>query len=151
MLIYLTVFTVVCIDQFTKYLALKNLSLRSIPLINKVLHLTLTLNSGAAFGILKGHNLFFVLVSIAVVAFLLFNLANFQKRNQLFRFSIGLIIGGALANLIDRIRYGYVVDFIDVRVWPVFNIADSSITIGIIIFIIDYFIKLKSKNVSHIV
>ncbi len=149
MLIYLTVFLVICIDQFTKHLALKNLSLRSIPLINKVLHLTLTFNSGAAFGILKGHNLFFVLVSIAVVAFLFFNLANFQKKNRLFRFSIGLIIAGALANLIDRIRYGYVVDFIDFRIWPVFNIADSSITVGIFLFIISHFIKRKCKNVSH--
>jgi len=139
--IYFIGFVVLFLDQFTKHLALRNLSLKSIPIIKNVLHLTLTFNTGAAFGILKGYNPFFIFVSIVIIIFFSLNLKGFEKKNFLFKCSVGLILGGAIGNLIDRVRFGYVIDFIDLRVWPVFNIADSSVTVGIFLFILNHLIR----------
>jgi len=102
-------------------------------------------NAGAAFGLFKNSAVFFILVSIAAIFIISAILARAIKQNnfsgkKLYNFGLTLIMSGAFGNLIDRIRFGYVIDFIDVRIWPVFNIADSSITIGTFLLII-YFSK----------
>lgn len=121
-------------DQFTKILASRSLSLnQSLPLIKGVFHLTLLHNRGAAFGILKDQSLLFIAISVFAVI-LIFSAwrDNKYKKHYFYDLSLALILSGALGNLIDRIRFGYVVDFLDFRIWPVFNIADSAITIGAI-------------------
>jgi len=95
-------------------------------------------NTGAAFGIFKDHNL--TLIIVACVGILVILLLVFLLRSRwsfldsmLVMSVIGLVMGGTIGNLIDRLRLGYVIDFIDFKVWPAFNIADSAVTVGVII------------------
>ncbi len=142
---YLTVsliaLLIVIFDQITKLLIIKNFRLnQSIPIINKIFHLTYVQNTGAGFGILKGFNLLLILASIIVISIIIYYIKNVKENEILLQTLIGFVLGGAIGNLIDRIRLSYVVDFLDFQIWPVFNIADSFITIGIIGLVI-YFWK----------
>jgi len=134
-MIFIIVSLILSLDQLTKILATKNLVLnQSSSLINGILHLTLVHNRGAAFGILKNQIHLFIFTSLFAIFLIYFNLKNnTYKKYSLFNISLGLILAGALGNLIDRLFLGYVVDFIDFRIWPVFNIADSAITIGAVL------------------
>lgn len=134
--------SILVLDQWAKSVALNYLAHhQSYEIIRNVLHFTFVSNTGAAFGILKGLNKYFILVTIAAsISIIIFYKVN-RVKNLIFKFSLGLILGGALSNLIDRVRLGYVIDFIDFRVWPVFNIADSAITIGVILIIFKILIK----------
>jgi signal peptidase II len=129
------VILVIFLDQCTKFLALKNLSLyQSIPVVKGIFHLTLIHNRGAAFGILKNQLSLFIATAILATALIYHAIRNNRDKNfSLYIFSLTLILAGGIGNLIDRIFLGYVVDFLDFRVWPVFNIADSAITIGAIL------------------
>ena len=125
-------FFVILLDQLTKYLTSRYMQLnQSIPLINKILHLTYIQNTGAGFGILKGWNTLLIFISLIVIGIILFNLDKIIKEKSIY-LPIALVLGGAVGNLIDRIFFGYVIDFIDFRIWPAFNVADSAITIGAI-------------------
>ena len=101
-----------------------------IPVLRGVLHLTRVNNTGAAFGILRQSSFFLVLISLACIFFLCWCL---WKRNapSVRNMAWCLVLGGALGNLYDRLAYGYVVDFLDLRVWPVFNLADAAISLGV--------------------
>lgn len=135
-----TVFTVVILDRISKVFFSCILDLgESIPVIRNIFHVTLVHNTGIAFGFFKNYGFFFVFVSF--VAIVLFGLYLYRHRHhehlrliEIFAFS--LIISGAVGNLIDRLSFGYVIDFIDFRIWPVFNVADSAITVGTIIILI---------------
>ena len=129
-MIFIIVTSVILLDQATKFLALKFLQLNTpVPLIKNFLNLTLVHNRGAAFGFFQNQLLMFVLISILAIAFIFYNLKN-KKNSIIFQLSLSLILGGAIGNLIDRLRFGFVIDFLDLRVWPVFNLADSAITIA---------------------
>ena len=126
---------VVFLDRITKLLFLNLLSLgESLPVIPHVLHMTLVHNTGIAFGLFREQGKAFFVIPVIVLCLFLFNVYFYRKNNEMLTRSyivaFSLILGGAVGNLIDRIMYGHVIDFIDVRVWPVFNIADSAITIG---------------------
>ncbi len=130
------VILIVGLDQATKFLFNNILILNQPnPVINGFLNLTLVHNRGAAFGILKNHLPVFVLTSIFAIALIYNNLkkSSGSKKISLNDLALGLILSGALGNLIDRLVFGYVIDFIDFRVWPVFNVADSAITIGAVL------------------
>jgi len=122
----------VILDQYSKVLAIKRLSL-FVPkeIIPKFLKLELTKNHGAAFGIMQDKQWIFILV--AVTALLVFFLLSARptKQRTLLYYGYGFLIGGALGNLIDRLRFDYVIDFIHLKGFPVFNIADLSIDIGL--------------------
>ena len=113
-------------DQFTKMLARSYLK-ESVPLIPNVLHFTFVSNQGAAFGILQNQRVIFIIVSLLVLGYIWKAWKTFDKR---FAWPLGLLVGGLLGNLLDRIVTGRVTDFIDFRIWPVFNVADSAITIS---------------------
>lgn len=134
---------VVFIDQISKYLARINLSERNINLINNFLSLTLVKNEGALFGLFKNARTLFIVMSFIAILIVLFFITT-NKLPLTLILSLGLVSGGIIGNLIDRIFLGYVVDFISIKNFPVFNIADSAIDIGIIIFVI-IFIKNGSK------
>ncbi len=139
----LTALFTVLADQASKYLAGKSLQYSdTLPVINGIFHLTLTHNRGAAFSIFQGGSAFFVFISIVCIIFILISLLRPNVLKYILgvdlittavKISLGLILGGATGNLIDRIRFGYVIDFLDFRVWPVFNLADSAITVGAVI------------------
>ena len=123
--------TVGC-DQLAKLAIRTSLQpTQSVALIPSVLHLTYVQNTGAAFGLFQGYTGAFVLLSIVVAAWIGLELLRTRTRGWPTELALAWILGGAIVNLIDRLRFGYVIDFLDVRIWPVFNIADSAITIGV--------------------
>jgi len=130
---------VVLVDQLTKALAQFFLSPGiSHPVLPPIFHLTLVENRGIAFGFFQGGDkiLFVVItVSILVLAVIGFRTSPERVRNHL---GIGLILGGALGNWVDRIRIGAVVDFLGFWIWPVFNLADTAITVGVGIFLLRF-------------
>lgn len=138
LIILSTAFFVVLLDQFTKFLIRKNFQLNeSIPIIKNIFHLTYVTNTGSAFGLFKNLNWFFMLFSIAVIIAIFYYLRRkIDEKEKFLQSAIGLLLGGTIGNMIDRIIYGAVIDFLDFRVWPVFNIADSAVTISVIILII---------------
>ncbi len=141
-MILIIVVATLSLDQLTKFLAVKYLLLNeSYSLIKGLFHLSLIHNRGAAFGILKGQLSLFIAASVFAIALIYAGLKD-ARQSRIYRISLGLILAGALGNLIDRISYGYVIDFLDFRIWPVFNVADSAITIGAVL--LGYFI-LKGK------
>ncbi|MCX5666245.1 MAG: signal peptidase II [Candidatus Omnitrophica bacterium] len=128
---------VVIIDRLTKYILFRNLSEgESVRLIPGLFHITLVLNTGVAFGLFKGKSLFFTVTSALVMVLIGIYIWRVGCKDLLTLTALGLILGGAAGNLIDRVLFGYVIDFLDFRIWPVFNIADASITIGAFILAI---------------
>lgn len=141
MLLWLILVLILVLDQATKYLASINLlEGQTIPVINGIFHITLVHNRGAAFGLFQAHSGVFVVLSIIVASLILYINYRWVNKGTLVTCVLALIVGGAIGNLIDRLRLGYVVDFLDFRIWPVFNVADSAISIGTIVLII-YIIK----------
>ena len=132
-MIFIIATSVILLDQAAKFLASKFLQL-NIPatLIKNFLNLTLVHNRGAAFGLFQNQLLLLVLISLFVMGLILYNL---KTNSFILKLSLGLILGGAMGNLIDRLRFGFVVDFLDFRIWPVFNLADSAITLAAILLI----------------
>ena len=127
------VISVLFLDQLTKFLAASFLQLNTpVILIHNFLNLSLVHNRGAAFGILKNQLLVFVIISLAAITLIIYHLKD-KKKSFLSSISLSLILAGAAGNLIDRLRFGFVIDFLDFRVWPVFNLADSAITIGVVL------------------
>lgn len=123
---------VAALDQVTKaYLKATMLPGSSVPVIPGIFHLTYVLNPGAAFGILEHQTWFFVAVAFGLFAAILFFYPRIPPGYGLLRVGIGLQVGGAVGNVVDRLQTGYVVDFFDFRVWPVFNVADIAIVVGV--------------------
>ncbi len=130
-----TVAAVIGLDQLTKYLITVFLPFRQSWPAEGFLRLTHATNSGTAFGLLPNQTVFLIGASIVAIGFLLYFYRTQALTNPTLRLAIGLQLGGAFGNLIDRLRSGSVVDFIDVGPWPIFNLADSSIVVGVAILI----------------
>lgn len=125
------------VDQALKYIiTVKMLLNESIPVLPPIFYITYILNPGAAFGILANRTNFFIFVSILVIIGVVVGYRYLPRQRVWVRVSSGLVVGGALGNLIDRIRLGQVIDFLDFRVWPVFNLADIAIVTGALLLII---------------
>ncbi len=119
-------------DQATKGLVTRSMSPgQSIP-DDGIARLTYVVNSGSAFGLFPDQTLLLTLASVVGIGVLLVFYRTHPVDSRMLRFSLGLQLGGAMGNLIDRVRLGHVVDFIDVGSWPVFNLADSAIVVGLI-------------------
>lgn len=130
---------VLLLDQVSKQAALGQLALHEPVALTPFLNLTLVYNKGAAFGFLSSaagwQNAFFIVVALIACGAILYLLR--QTRDRPLAVALMLVLGGAIGNLVDRLIYGYVVDFIDVYFqswhWPAFNVADSAITVGAIL------------------
>lgn len=143
------ILAVVISDQLTKLLVLNNLKeVGQIPVIQNIFHLTYLENRGAAFGILQNQKYFFVIIKLLVVAAIIYYLIKHKDLRKSAVVSLSLIAGGAIGNLIDRFRFGYVIDFLDFRIWPVFNIADMAIVTAqfLLIYIVLKYDSLKQKE-----
>jgi len=125
---YLIALAVIILDQITKFLFTD----KHFGIINY------TTNTGAAFSILQNYAVLLTIITIIVIGFIIY----LYKKNKNYYLPLSLIIGGAIGNLIDRLFFGFVRDFIDLKVWPIFNIADSANVIGAIILMI-FIIKKK--------
>ncbi len=125
------------IDQITKWAAVNALRPGdSVPIITGVFHFTMVHNTGAVFGIFRGFTVPLILSSLVFLIVLFYFYPKIEKEHSNFYLQAGLVAGGASANLLDRLRYGYVIDFIDFRIWPVFNFADAAITVGAVLFVL---------------
>ena len=134
--ILILIITTIVLDQIVKYYINLNMTVgQSIPIINDILHITYVLNPGAAFGILEHKRVFFILIVFVMLVISYYVYKKISKMNLFLKIGMALLIGGAIGNLIDRVKTGYVIDFIDFRIWPVFNIADIAIVIGVGIII----------------
>ena len=143
MTVFLTALIIILIDQFTKFLIKTNFQLgQSFPLIKNIFHLTYLHNFGAGFGILQQQKWILIFISLIVIGAIFYYFDRIKEKEIFLQVIIGFILGGTIGNLIDRIVYnGYVIDFLDFRIWPVFNFADSFVTIGVIGLIIYFWEK----------
>ena len=147
---------VVLLDQATKALIMDRFVMfELLPVIPDLFNLTYLTNTGAAFGMLAGaqsiwRQVFFVGVAVAAIGVMVFSYKQFRSQGRIFAHAIGLIAGGAVGNLIDRLRFGAVVDFLDFYLgthhWPAFNVADSAITVGVGLFILGTILYPPQEN-----
>jgi len=129
-----TAIVIVILDQFTKHLIVTYMHpYESIPVIENIFHITFVRNPGAAFGILQNQTAFFIVVTTIVIFLLVGVYWKLARKNTILTAGLALQLGGAVGNLIDRIRFSHVVDFLDFRIWPVFNVADMAIVAGVIL------------------
>lgn len=139
---------VLIFDLVTKHLVQNRFELgESVPWLGDTVRLTYILNAGGAFGISIGSNMVYLVVSLVVIVAVIYLVWSKIGSNKLIDFSLVAVIGGAVGNLVDRFRFGAVVDFLDVDIpnldfigiqmhrWPVFNVADAAVTIGMILII----------------
>ena len=123
---------VVIFDQLTKYYVVENFYLgESVPVIENIFHWTYILNPGAAFGMLEGSRWFFVVIAVVVLGGIWYMKDEINEGGWMMQYGAALFGGGAIGNLIDRARSGLVIDFFDFRIWPVFNVADIAICVGV--------------------
>jgi signal peptidase II len=143
--IYLLALAVVVLDQLTKMIAVEDLIRHHEVALTPFFNLTLVFNTGAAFGFLGDaggwQNVFFISVAMAATVFIYFVVRKLKPHEKLSAAGFMLILGGAIGNVIDRVRHGYVIDFLDFHVgtwhWPAFNVADIGITVGAGLLIVD--------------
>jgi len=147
--VFLISLVIIMLDQITKHLVLKYLNpLESFEIL-PVLHLVVVSNEGGAFGMFKGiGSALFIGLSIVAIIFVIWLLIRTKKDYV----GLSLIMGGAVGNLIDRLHYGWVVDFIDFSIgkfhWPAFNVADSALTVGVTIIVLAHILELMKMNRS---
>lgn len=127
------------LDQLTKRWVSKAFAPGdTLPLVQPIVSLTYVQNTGAAFGLFKGQQPLFIGVSLLVIGWVVWELRASSATRPAQAWGAALILGGAIGNLIDRLRLGYVIDFIDLHVWPVFNIGDSAITVGVSLLLLSH-------------
>lgn len=149
--LFATALCIIAADQAVKRVVVSVLEMgQSVDFLGPVVRFTPTTNTGAAFGLLRGQGPWFIVVSAAAsLAIIIFQreIAKLRSWDQL---AFGLILGGALGNLIDRIRLGAVIDFIDIGVrnlrWPSFNVADSAISIGVVLLALSFLFFPRSRG-----
>lgn len=147
---------VIILDQITKIYVDGAMHLyQSIEVLENFFHITYVRNKGAAFGILSGANEslrvpFFLVVSTIAIAVIIYMIYSYKEESKIFPLSLTLILGGAIGNVIDRIRIGEVIDFVDVHWyehhWPAFNVADSAIFIGVCVMIFHMILEPAKKE-----
>lgn len=135
MIYWILIVAMILIDQLVKYWAVTSLKpIGSIPLIQDVFHFTFAKNTGAAFSILRGKQIFLIVLTSLVILGLMFLMAKNIKEggNKMMTLSLALIIGGAIGNFIDRVRLDYVIDYLNFTLinFPIFNAADVFIVVG---------------------
>jgi len=149
------VFCTVLLDFVTKHLVMATMTEggKGVPLIKNVLYLTFVTNDGAAFGMFSNHRWVFMTLSIVMLLAIFVLILIWDRRKPLFYVSASLVLGGGIGNMIDRIAYGTVVDFIDFRgfgkFWPwIFNGADSFVCVGCVLLIIYYITDMAVTTVK---
>ena len=152
LILFLITLLVITLDQLTKLLITRTMEIgQSNPIINHFLYITYHRNSGAAFGILQGQMLiFYVVTAVAVIGIFIWVSKLDLRKDRVLAISLALILGGALGNFIDRIRFQAVIDFIHTVWWghnfPIFNVADIALVCGAILMMLDLLILDRKKN-----
>ena len=130
------IFFIVSADQAVKYGIASFMEIgESIPVLPGIFHITYIENPGAAFGMFANQRMIFILAALSVIVAVCAAYRRLMDESRTVRWGVALLLGGAVGNLIDRVRTGRVIDFLDFRIWPVFNIADVGICIGVALLI----------------
>lgn len=140
------------LDQCTKAWVVHFMDLgETIPVIKDFFHITYILNPGASFGILANHIFLFVLLTFVVLTFIFWLVWQEERINKVQQVLLGMITGGAMGNLVDRLRQGAVIDFIDFRgIWPyIFNVADIGVVVGGFLFAAIFLRQGEAKEIQH--
>lgn len=151
---YLIALVIIIVDQLTKWLVVKYMELgESIPIIHNFLYLSSHRNRGAAWGILEGQMYFFYIITVGVVIGLIVYLQKLPKDQPWMKLALSLMLGGAIGNFIDRVLHQEVIDFINTFIFtydfPIFNVADSALVIGVgIILVLTILEGKKEKELS---
>ncbi|MUK89515.1 lipoprotein signal peptidase [Ornithinibacillus sp. L9] len=148
---YIIAAIIIGIDQFTKWLVVKNMELyEQITIMENFFYLTSHRNSGAAWGILAGKMVFFYIITVIVIIGVIYYMQKFAKESKLLAVALSFILGGAIGNFIDRVLHQEVVDFFDFIFFgydfPIFNVADSALVVGVGLVIIATFLDEKKKK-----
>jgi len=153
LLVWLTIIGVWIIDRFLKVLIQTNfIPGETLVVIPKVFHLTYVLNPGAAFGLMAGHTWIFIVTAIIVIAGVIYSQFRISRSEKLTRLAIGMIGGGALGNLYDRLLTGRVVDYMDFQIWSyVFNFADSMIVLAVGLFMFLIYREEKAQGKPELI
>jgi len=145
-LFYAVCVLVLVLDRVTKHWARVYLQGHApIPVIPGFLQLTYTENYGAAFGLLQHQRWLFIAIHVAVAVGILVYLRSVPAADRVQRLGLGLLMAGALGNLVDRVAPGYVIDFVELPFWPVFNVADSAIVCGVIILAVVLYLEFREE------
>ena len=156
MYFYFISLVIVLLDQLAKLLVVRSMRLgQNIPIVSGFFDLTFVLNPGAAFSLFATlpewvRNPFFILISIGAAVLIVAYRSRYLRENRLASVSLALILGGAIGNLIDRLRYGVVVDFLDAHInqyhWPIFNVADSAISVGVTLLLLEMLLEWRRER-----
>ena len=140
----------IALDQWSKALVREQIALGSevypIPFLAPFFRFTYWKNTGAAFGIFQNANMPLLILSILISLVVVWLYFKSEDEPLIFRISLAMMLGGAIGNMIDRIRFGFVTDFIAVGIFPVFNIADSAVTVGVAIMLIAMLIHERKEK-----
>ncbi|MHB8124286.1 MAG: signal peptidase II [Desulfitobacteriaceae bacterium] len=141
MFVWVTMIGILIMDRVIKIAIMeKFVPNETMVIIPKVLHLTFVLNPGAAFGLMAGRTWIFIITAVLVLIGVIYAQFRLTFEDRLIRLSMGMIGGGALGNLLDRVLTGSVIDYLDFRIWPfVFNFADSMIVTGVTLLLICFY------------
>lgn len=148
---YLIVLMVFAADQVSKQWVQQKLLLdESRPIFGQAFLLTLTHNTGGAWGLLPQGNVIFIAFAVLAVVALIFAYHWMRRVDLLVGAAFALALGGALGNLLDRVRYGFVVDFFYAKIihWPIFNVADSAISLGILLLVVHFIRSAREESES---
>ncbi|HEX3046188.1 MAG TPA: signal peptidase II [Bacillota bacterium] len=138
---YLTVL-LIFLDQTSKwFVQTKMFPMQSVDIVRGFFSITYATNYGAAFGILQSQTLLLIAVSLGVIVTVWINRRKMNGYPWVMQVGLAVALGGAVGNLIDRIRLGFVVDFINFYIWPIFNVADMAIVIGVVFILWGIFLK----------
>ena len=149
MFFYAVSIVIVLADQALKALTHQYMALnQSIPLVDSVIKLTYVRNTGVAFSLFIGFSPYLAVVGAIVVAAVVYFHYQLPAKNKMVQLGLSFILGGSMGNLVDRIMRGYVIDYFDITIWPVFNLADMMINIGVIMLAYKLFEE-EEKSVSN--
>ena len=151
MLYYIIAVIIIGIDQVTKWLIVKNMELgESITVIENFIYITSHRNRGAAWGILQGQMWFFYIITTIVIIGIIYYIQKYTKENKVMGIALGLMLGGAIGNFIDRLFRKEVVDFINTYIFsydfPIFNVADSALCVGVVLLFIQMLLEGKQEK-----
>ena len=132
-------------DQVVKHIVRTSMVQgQSIPIIENIFHITYIENPGAAFGILANQRMLFLVLTALIVGVMIYLYFSLNNKKSITAISLGVVVSGAIGNFIDRFMQGTVTDFLDFRIWPIFNIADICICVGLAL--ICYFVIIKGED-----
>ncbi len=151
-IIFILIFILIA-DQFTKIIVSSCLQGFPINIIDNFFYIDFVKNTGAAFSIFKDWTFLLIILTIVIIILLIYALSQLKNINKIQIYAYGFILGGTIGNFIDRLLYGYVIDFFSFKfgnfLFPVFNIADCALVIGVIFYIIDVLVRDRYEKKSR--